>query len=305
MFLTICYPGPKVAGKNAGFMLSNFYYDNDRKERFKRPISPQNIDRSIMGNGLNVAQTRHANDMAGAGACLLSKIKQKHPEILKEGNEIVYLYPGGGLGSGVISVDKDNIKVKPTEIQHIKKHGNENLSLEQSVGAHAIVSNFVDALNLKEDVRDKFASNVKAVCSYEEANRIHPISEPNYEISSAIAIDSYMNSLAELIATQVCALKAHDVVLTGPIAHGIRDSYNKTPGFSTWATNSDKTDDKFTQALRAKVHDSLTTVGKAILGESDNLNIYFINLVDNTDGAQILQKCDEVGEPTAWYNMHE
>lgn len=301
MYLTVCYPGPKVAGKNSGFLLSNFFYDDKKQQRFKRPISPDNIDKLLKTQGVNVKQTRHVNDMAGAGACLLNKLETNCPEMLKEGNEIILLYPGGGLGSGVISIDKNKIIIKPTEIQHIKFH-NEEKSLEENVGALRITENFAKAINLDEESTKKIGSNNKAICEYEECKRIIDIDKETHLKGSQIAVDKYMDSVAQLIATQICATKTQDIVLTGNIAHGIRDMVNENPNYKNWDNKTYKSDDSFTAIMKQKVNNSLSNVGKAILGDPNNLNIKFIKINDNTEGAQVLQKCEEVGNPTAWFN---
>ncbi len=49
----------------------------------------------------------------------------------------------------------------------------------------------------------------------------------------------------------------------------------------------------------------MTTVGLSLLGNPDDLNIIFLKIKDNTEGAQLLQKGKEVGEPTAWYNIYD
>ena len=61
--------------------------------------------------------------------------------------------------------------------------------------------------------------------------------------------------------------------------------------------------DKFTAIFREKVASNLTPVGKIILGNPNDLDVRFITIKDNTEGAEILQKCDEVGKPAKWYNM--
>ena len=47
--LTVCYPGPpvRVNDKVSGFLLSNFFYDNNRRKRFAKTINPDNIDKNL------------------------------------------------------------------------------------------------------------------------------------------------------------------------------------------------------------------------------------------------------------------
>ena len=304
MQLTVCYPGAKVLDKGkSGFRLSNFFYDNTRRHRFERPISPDNIDTYLKHLGVNITQSRHANDMAGAGACLLKQIKEQHPELLQKGEEIIYLYPGGGLGTGIIMVDDDNIKIKPTEIQHIEKNHAENDSLETEVRAANLRKNYADALEIYE-VRHLLGENTMVVDNYEVTKSILPyITEEEHNIASKYAIDKYMDSFAQLIATRVCESKLKTVVITGPIANSIRNSVNKNPEFED--IKKGPNDDKFSAHLKKKIQRHMTPVGLSLLGNPDDLNIIFLKIKDNTEGAQLLQKGKEVGEPTAWYNIYD
>lgn len=302
--LTVCYPGAKISSEDAqdGFVLSNFYYDNLGRERFKRPISPDMIDTYIEQKGINISQTRHANDMAGAGACLLSKLKKEYPEVLKEGKEIVYLYPGGGLGSGLIAIGKNNYRIKPTEIQHIRKLDGGGKSLEADVGAPGLRANFKDALELTDSERALLGENTKAVDNFDEFHRILPYI-PKEEHTDALrtAIDKYISSLAQLIATKICDCKMDTVVITGPIANSLRNTVNNNPEFKFDANPCAK--DRFAEMLKRKIVKKLTPVGRKLMGNPKDFNIIFLKLKNNTEGAELLQDGAEVGNPTAWYDV--
>lgn len=303
--LTVCYPGAKVKTPTySGFMLSNFFYDNTRRHRFERPINGNLVDSYLKQMGVNVTQSRHANDMAGAGACLLKQLKEQHPEVLKKGEELIYMYPGGGLGTGIIMVDDDNIKIKPTEIQHIPKLNTEKDSVENDVRAFSLRKHYADALDLDEAERAKVGENTMVVDNYNETKSILPyITEDEHNKASKAAIDKYMDSFAQLIGTRVCESKLRNVVITGPIANSIRNSVNSNPEFKE-IEKSEK-DDKFAAYLKKKIQASMTPVGLSLLGNPDDLNIIFLKIKDNTEGAQLLQKGTEVGDPTAWYNIHD
>lgn len=303
--LTVCYPGAKVnTNYDGGFMLSNFFYDDTRRKRFERPIEGKFIDSYLKRMGVNITQSRHANDMAGAGACLLKQLKEQHPELLRKGEEIIYLYPGGGLGTGVIMVDENNIKIKPTEIQHIAKNHTEKDSLETEVRAFSLRKNYADALELDEAERAKIGENTMVVDNYDVAKSVLPyITEEEHNKASKSAIDKYMDSFAQLIATRVCESKLRTVVITGPIANSLRNSVNANPEFID--ISKGENDDKFSAYLKQKVQASMTPVGLSLLGNTDDLNIVFLKIKDNTEGAQLLQKGTEVGEPTAWYNIYD
>ena len=95
------------------------------------------------------------------------------------------------------------------------------------------------------------------------------------------------------------------VVITGPIANGIRESVNKNKSFIDHTKDFVKDGkDNFSATLRRKVKKSLSNVGKKLLGNPENLNIIFLQIADNTDGAHILQKGEEVGKPASWYNIY-
>jgi len=306
--LTICYPGPMAINEQgeAGFALSNFYYDDDRCFRFKTLILPSNINSYLLQNGVEIENSRHVNDMAGAGACILSKIKKYHSEMLKPGKEIIYLYPGGGLGSGIIMVDDDNIKVKPTEIQHIKKGLEKNIPAEANVGANGIVSNFSRVLRLNPEEKQKINSNVKVVCDYRTAKDYFPnITKEQHDAAALFAINEYIDSLAEVIAVQICATKTRDIILVGQIANGIRDAVEKSiKSKKCYGTDEPVIKkDKFLKILKNRIDDKLTPVGKIIAGDVDDLNIKFMQINDNTEGSEILQKSKAVGNPVFWYNI--
>lgn len=305
--LTICYPGPKLRSDNneALFFLSNFAYDANRQQKFKNPINATRIDSYLKQAGIDVIQSRHVNDMAGAGACLLSKIKEECPEILEEGEEILFMYPGGGLGTGMIIVDKGNIKVKPTEIQHSIKNWTIKDAIEENVKAKKLRDNFADELGLSSAERALIGENTKVVDNFKELHSILPyISEEDFQEASKETILNYMDSLAQVIATKVCDSKLNTVIITGPIANGLRKSMNKNPRFRKYTTENEP--DNFKATLKRKVTKNLTKVGNEnILKDPDRLNIIFLTIPNNTEAAHILQKGDEVGNPTAWYNIYE
>lgn len=304
--LTICYPGPKLKSDNneALFFLSNFAYDQNRHKKFKRPINASMIDSYLKHANINVVQSRHVNDMAGAGACLLSKIKKECPDILKEGEEILFMYPGGGLGTGMIIVDKGNIKVKPTEIQHTIKNWTAKDSVEENVKAKSLRDRFADELELDDDERALIKENTKVVSMYSELHKILPyISEEEFFEASKEAILSYMDSLAQVIATKVCDSKLNTVIITGKIANGLRHAVNGNDRFRKF-TNVNE-DDNFKATLKRKVTKNLTKVGNEnILKDANRLNIIFLDIPNNTEAAQILHQGEEVGNPTAWYNIY-
>jgi len=305
--LTICYPGPKLKSENneALFFLSNFAYDANRHRKFKRPINASHIDSYLKQANIDIVQSRHANDMAGAGACLLSRIKEKCPHILKEGEEILFMYPGGGLGTGMIIVDKGNIKIKPTEVQHTIKNWTANEAIEENVKAKKLRDNFADELELDDEERALIKENTKVVDNYEELHSILPyISLEEFQEASKAAILKYMDSLAQVIATKVCDSKLNTVIITGPIANGLRKSVNNNPRFRNFTT--DEEPDNFKATLKRKVTKNLTKVGNEnILKDPNRLDIIFLDIPNNTEAAHILQQGEEVGNPTAWYNIYD
>ena len=305
LFLTVCYPGPKIKenGKD-GFRLPNFSYDKDRLHRFEKAIKPDNIDDNIIiEKDINLVQSRHANDMAGAGACILSKLESEHPELLKEGEDILFLYPGGGLGCGIISIDKHDTKIKPMEMGHIQRSGERDKTLETDVGVPGLINNFANRLGLEYYDKARLGNDARAVRDYDVFSEYFThYSKDEFDIASDLAIAEFIDSLAELVAIQVCASKVKTVVLTGNVAKGTRDEVNRdwhepTPEFQADGC------DKFTAIFREMVDKKLNSVGQAILGEPTGLTVTFVDLNDNTEGAEILQKCEEVGNPTKWYNM--
>lgn len=302
-YLTVCYPGPKT---KEGFKLSNFYYDDKRTHKFERAISDKNID-ALLANynkdDVNIVSTRHANDMAGAASCILSKLQEEHPELLKEGEEILFLYPGGGLGSGIISVDRGHIKIKPSEMQHVRNPKNYEESLETNVGVPTLIGNYANFLQLTEEERSMIGNNAKVVTSIEEAQS----NLPEYKITdlnnaSKKAIDLYLSSLAQLSAMHVCIANSKNIVLTGNTLNGVREFINQNPMYQANEAFVKEGEEKFVAIYRELVYKELTGVGKKILGDPLDLKVTCIRIKDNTEGAQLLQSCEEIGEPAKWYN---
>lgn len=305
MYLTVCYPGPKITEDGQdGFRLPNFYFDDSRTRRFERAIKPDNIDKYLAAQGVNLVQSRHANDMAGAGACLLDKLQKEHPELLKEGEDILFLYPGGGLGCGLLSVDKNDIKIKPMEMGHIQKNGEKGKTLETNVGVPGLINNFATRLELNGAERKIIGNDARAVRDYDVLSEYIPYINPlKFERVSAQVIGDFMDSLSELVAIQVCASKTNSVVLTGNVANGTREVVNKKDYFKAKPEYQADGCDKFTAIFREMVDKKLNPVGQAIVGDKTGLTVTFVDLKDNTEGAEVLQKCEEVGKPAKWYNM--
>lgn len=89
------------------------------------------------------------------------------------------------------------------------------------------------------------------------------------------------------------------------IANGIKKAVNEGEIFEPNKKYTADGCDNFTALFRERVNAKLTPFGKVILGEPSNLKIKFLQIRDNTDGAELLQKCEEVGSPTRWYNLQE
>ena len=127
-------------------------------------------------------------------------------------------------------------------------------------------------------------------------------------MSIIIDINKFVDSLAEIIAMQICTNKLKSVVLTGNVANGVKDVINKdeenkiTPAVDEYRQDGA---DKFTGYMRSRVCRKLTTVGNLLLPNPNELVIKCVEIKDNTEGAQVLQKCEEVGEPAKWYNMKD
>ncbi len=328
--LTICYPGSKGV---KGFSLSNFCYDDQKTQRFDKPINPKNIDTELKNLGIKITRTRHANDMAGAGSCILRKL-QEHDEkvsnekkILKPGEFIPYLYPGGGLGSGIIAVGSNSVRITPCETQHILKNNSREESIEKNVGAKTLRENFRRALpNVTFEEKEAMGENTMVIDSFEALNDVAPrFTKNEHTIASIIAIEKYMDSLAQLIAIQICDKKVHNIVITGRIANSIRNSINKedsayrTPPRLQKKAAADifKTYDNaqtlfrkygrnempFERILEHKVEQSLSDVGLKIKRDGKKFRIHFVQINDNTEGAELLQKGEEVGRPASWYDI--
>ena len=96
--------------------------------------------------------------------------------------------------------------------------------------------------------------------------------------------------------------KTKSIILTGNVANGNREAVNNNPLFVAKEEYMKDGCDKFTAIFREKVAKNLTPVGEAILGHPNNQDLRFITIKDNTEGAELLQKGEEVGSPAKWYN---
>ena len=324
--IVVAYPGPthamKYGRKNSnGPLLTNFRYNTGEHsgERFEKPINGARIDSLIAGllvqKGIDfkVGKTRHVNDMAAGGASVAKDLAENHPEVLKDGRKILYLYPGGGLGSGEILVDSTNIKIMPTEKQHtygtVQKSNSEYgiEHIEKNVQIEGLKRNFALAAfpgknqaALRKAVmgsEGKVMDNYKAFNANEKlAGTLTP---EQHAKASHGAIMLYMESLSQVVARQIADAKTDTVVITGKIANGISKSVPKNPYFDG------KT---FADVLKEKTYDALPDVGQKLLGEKKEefcarLNVILMPLENNNEGAYLLADSRQVGNPPGWYNI--
>lgn len=316
--LVIDYPGPIKAmeykgEKSNGPALTNFFYDDSRsdEQRFKRPIVGGAIDSYLKQRGINLGQTRHVNDMAAGGASILQNLRKNHSEVLEDGSNILFLYPGGGLGSGEIIVDKDNIKIHPTEKQHTlgyvkQADGTYKIGhIERNVQLSGLMRNFALAAvpesqpYLQNAIMN--SENGKIMDNYEEFNKDFPdkLTKDEHARASHSAITNYMEALSQVIGRQIANTDTNTVVVTGKIANGIAKSVAKNSYFEG------KT---FDEVLKEHTFDNLPEVGRNLISKDleefkAGLKIILMPLENNTEGAYLLANADQVGNPPKWYNM--
>ena len=100
----------------------------------------------------------------------------------------------------------------------------------------------------------------------------------------------------------ICAANAKSIVLTGNTLNGARAFINQNSMYQTNEAFAKEGEEKFVAIYRELVYKELTSVGKKILGDPLDLNVVCIKIKDNAEGAQLLQSCEEIGEPAKWYN---
>ena len=315
--VVIGYPGPIKAINHGdkvsnGPALTNFYYDDSRsdEQRFKNPVNGSMIDSILLQRGVNIGQTRHVNDMAAGGASVLQFLVKEYPEVLKEGNSVLFLYPGGGLGSGEIMIDKDNIKVRPTEKQHTysyvkQEDGSYKIEhLERNVQLPGLLKNFANAAisEDKSELKKAIMTNENGMImdNYAEFEKEYPgiLTQDEHAKASHKAIVSYMEALSQIVARQISNTNTDTVVVTGKIANGIAKSVAKNPYFEG------KT---FGDVLKEYAFNSLPQVGQNLLSTNletfkEKLTVIMIPIENNTEGAYLLANATQVGNPPKWYN---
>lgn len=314
MILLACFPGPAVKG---GYNLTNFFYGKGEEKdgKFKQIINTKKID-NLIQNEINFNKSYYANDMAPAGASIVNKLKEdpQYSELLAPGENILYLYPGGGLGSGEISVGNNEIKVHPSEMQHMLSYGSDGKSVEERVKAPVLRENFAKALGVDVNVLDE---KTEAVTTYDKLNELLKLhnqqskTKAEFELASKTAISEFMEGLAQVIAMKTADSNIKSVVLTGPIINGVRNSVAENSQFAAYEFNSEflkkydfntSKDDQFAKILKDKVYNNLVQ-GRQKLFNPNNFNVIFLNMQNNNEGAHLLAKSEQVGEIPAWYNL--
>ncbi len=316
-FVVIDYPGPiKATGESNGPALTNFFYEDirDDEHRFKRPIVGATIDSFLAQMGIKLGSSRHVNDMAAGGASVLKVLKEQYPETLEDGASILFLYPGGGLGSGEIVVDDNNIKIKPTEKQHTYGHvkqadGSYEIEhIERNVQLDGLKRNFGLAAfpgEGKEEAEMRKAiekeDDGRTIDNYEVFEKYFPgkLTENAWQKASHNTITLYMEALSQIVARQIANTDTKTVVVTGKIANGISKSVAKNPYFEG------KT---FEEVLKEHTFANLPAVGQNLiskdLGEfKEGLRVIMMPLENNTEGAYMLADAKQVGNPPRWYNI--
>lgn len=234
---------------------------------------------------------------AAAGGCVLSKIEKTHPELLVEGTEIFYLYPGGGLGSGSIIIDRAENKIVPLEIQHVKAAFS-NKSIEAEGGcATSLVNNYLEFLENK--ISSNLYNSIKESknLSANTVTRANPPAQIKkglivHKMASKYAMDKFIDCIAQLISIEVTGGKTKSAVLTGRTAEGIIEGVKKNPLYGE--------KNNALELIKERMSEHLTPMGKNLMG--NDFKVLFVPLSDSTEGSDILKKSYKVGNQ-AWVNI--
>ena len=312
--VVIAYPGPIVRNRDIiGAQIVNIRH-NDHTQ-FERPISGVRIDTLLANRGINIGNTRHANDMAAAGAAILNILKEKYPDTLKEdGREILFLYPGGGPGVGEIVIEPDFFKIKPTDkgamVVYNPLVSKKPYSFAKQVQSSGLIENFAEAMELTPNEKAAMREKTEVVTNYDaycqalgsEAVSRKRFDREKFDVASKSAIDRYIEAFAQMTVIKICDGKTNTVVLTGKIANGIAESVNNNPLFKA-PKDKDVNDDKFTAIFKAEIRRKLAEVEWDFMGKDSDFNVIVLPLENNTEGAYSLANAAVVGEVPRSYNI--
>lgn len=287
--LVIDLPGPYIKDK---IYITNIL-DNSGKPIGE--ITPKLIPERLIGKKQKIGDFLTVN--AAAGGCVLSKIEKQFPEILEEGREILYIYPGGGLGSGLILVDKLETKIMPLERQHVKAVNSEKSIEAEGGSATALLNNYLFFLSSKlpNPVLKKMNS-LKRLSSTTVTNPRPPYALQKYEslhlMAAKYSMDKFIDCVAQLTAIEIAGGKTKSAVLTGRTAAGVIDGIKNNP---LYIERNDAL-----ELIKEKIPSHLTTVGKHLMGS--DFRVLFVPLQDSTEGSEILIKSYSVGN-NSWVNI--
>lgn len=258
-------------------------------------IEINDIPNLLKSKGIKVDKFKTVN--AAAGGCVLSKIEKSYPELMVEGSEISYIYPGGGLGSGSILVDRYENKIIPRERQHVKAAFS-NKSIEAEGGcATSLVNNYLEFIEAQLTPHHyKNLLKTKNITAMSVTKITPPGSIRKFatahQIASKQSMDKFMDCIAQLIAIDIAGGKTKAAVLTGKTAEGIIEGVKNNP---LYYQKNDAL-----ELIKDKISDHLTPVGKTLMG--DDFRVVFVPLSDSTEGAGVLIESYNVGNK-GWVNI--
>lgn len=282
-------PGPYIKNK---VYIPNIVTNNNEPIGM---IDVNTIPALLRKKGINVDKFMTVN--AAAGGCVLSKVEKTYPELLKEGQEILYIYPGGGLGSGSIIIDKAETKIVPRERQHVKAAFS-NKSIEAEGGCStALLNNYLEAM--KENLSPHAYKRLEGLKNI-SANTVTKENPPSriknsistHQLSSKHSMDKFVDCIAQLIAIEITGGKTKSAVLTGKTAEGVINGIKNNPLYGKHNNALD--------LIKERISAHLTPVSKEIMG--DDFKVLFVPLSDSTEGSDILIKSYNVGNQS-WVNI--
>jgi len=270
---------------------------------------------SLMANkGINISnkfKVIATNDMIGAGTSIAKKLVQ-NPEF-KEGYEITFMMAGGGLGVGQIEHMGDNVLIKTSEIGGINLFGTDETPETHGACVRALIKNFSNNLLSNQDTEKLIKiGNAKIATQYpidadsKEAEALMKtglfknigidgtnqlvfknISEDAHKNASKEAINKFIESISIIGANKI-AEGTNGIIVTGPLAKGIKASIEKNPELF---------DNKnFNELIKDKIDSLLDDSGKTMASLYNFKIITDIDVKNNTDGGNLILQGNFVGK---------
>lgn len=311
----VCINVPCYVKDNKAKIVANI---RDKKDQSILDVDFSQIKGNLQKAGIELEESKFkllaTNDLAGAAAGIAEQMASnpKYQDIFKEGFYGVCWMTGGGTGVADIKVKDGVVQIETSESGHNRAvESKKNRSLEKYGGSSpALIRNYCQALGMKDKDINALLTLGKAKLITQYPMKLDKGSEAEKEFmatglfkivkddgkrvglklkgvdkkahlkASKVAIDKYMESLAQL-----CAMKVDEgaqyIILSGPMALRVREDIDDKSK-EMWDGKS------FKDMVIEKTRSYLDETGNKMLDLHNLEFICDIEIPDNTVGGRVL-----------------